>query len=665
MRDVLAVFNAQFHVTKGNIIEWSLKADPELSLDGVEFSVLPSGIHAVERDVVYFTIPNPSSSTHSPLHGVSIFRRLATTEEGQRGARLASLGAIVTPGAKPWRHVDRLKAVFEESLHNQDGKWDAPTAFFEEFRLVTEAETPSLSFQPSTSTSSADSISSLSSSPLNHLPHLLPILGPLSSTLHKHVLARRRILIYCKPPIEGACVLAWICGALACPLENVELDERSESLLDDVEELTSAPKGAKDKGIQVLGCITLNDMERLKEAGETGSGWVACTSDAIYLEKTDTFDLLIDLTTLKASPPPPTTNPGSTTTPAPPPGNRRLRPTFHTSHGGKLSQLRWGWSDIKPWTELDRIIALSPFRHEHHSHDSGAFCCNPNPPSSGSAGPGSGSQDKTKPLQGPWGDLWIWRIYEDVCLVCAGLFLGSSSSSSLSSTSRVQLSGDENPIYFSHVKTVGNGIQGGKPSKALKKGRRGSGMSVLLGNASEFAGVSSSSSADPSSPTSIGDNAGGASTSTEDNEEREERKRDSLRRTTTALLQSFHAQEMFLESTLKEVIALRTPSLLSSSPASSSAGSAATPAPTKVRRRVSLPPPSTSSPSTAPATGPVITILPKDLLTMSLNPWSTFDARFVEWFAESGDFGVGGGSSSGKVKVKKGWGAVVGVFLPG
>lgn len=46
--------------------------------------------------------------------------------------------------------------------------------------------------------------------PTLHLPHLLRILGPSSLTLYKHVLGRRRILIYTQPPVEAACILCQV-----------------------------------------------------------------------------------------------------------------------------------------------------------------------------------------------------------------------------------------------------------------------------------------------------------------------------------------------------------------------------------------------------------------------------------------------------------------------
>jgi len=69
----VAMFHASFHPTQGNVVDWSLKASHgpfqthtyiylyihtysfpalDLSLDHLEFSALPSGLHLVEQDVV-------------------------------------------------------------------------------------------------------------------------------------------------------------------------------------------------------------------------------------------------------------------------------------------------------------------------------------------------------------------------------------------------------------------------------------------------------------------------------------------------------------------------------------------------------------------------------------------------------------------------------------
>ena len=43
--------------------------------------------------------------------------------------------------------------------------------------------------------------------------------------------------------------------------------------------------------------VTLNDLSRLEAESATGRGWIACTTDALFMEKPQYYDLIIDLTT--------------------------------------------------------------------------------------------------------------------------------------------------------------------------------------------------------------------------------------------------------------------------------------------------------------------------------------------------------------------------------
>jgi hypothetical protein len=97
-------------------------------------------------------------------------------------------------------------------------------------------------------------------------------------------------------------------------------------------------KGRTRESIKVLGMITLSDLDMLKSEDNCQRGWVACTTDAIYLDKPSLYDLVIDLTTSTPS--------------------KSSRPTLYLSRpaewpgGGrernhKLSQVRFTWSDVK------------------------------------------------------------------------------------------------------------------------------------------------------------------------------------------------------------------------------------------------------------------------------------------------------------------------------
>ncbi|OBZ73374.1 Protein LCHN [Grifola frondosa] len=225
-QDVVAIFHTSFHPTQGNIIDWSLKASDgthisasvvpglilhaDLDLTHVEFSCLPSGLHLIDRDVVYF-----NKGDHQ---GVCIFRRRKTAEHGHRGFRLSSLGILLakSPRPRPWQHVSALKALVEtiySSLEDRDAlepvhsDWDPARTFFEDRK----ARQPDLGGTGEWKGWSAELDSDApDSNPTIHLPHMLRILGPSSLTLYKHILARRRILIITLPPVEAACILCQV-----------------------------------------------------------------------------------------------------------------------------------------------------------------------------------------------------------------------------------------------------------------------------------------------------------------------------------------------------------------------------------------------------------------------------------------------------------------------
>ncbi|KAJ7058524.1 hypothetical protein C8F01DRAFT_1148457 [Mycena amicta] len=472
-QDLVAIFHASFHPTQGNIIDWSLKASDDLNLDNLEFSALPSGLHLVEEDVVYFN--------KDGQQGVCVFRRRKTVEQGHRGFRLSSVGILLARSTRPrpWRHTAALKELtsllysrFEsnQTMNPSDKDWDPAREFFND-RKVARADLNGAGDWNGWSSELLERLDSttLSQTPTLHLPHLLRILGPSSLTLYKHVVGRRRILIYTLPPVEAASILCHVAADMAYELQV---------------DSTSSTRGNSPEGISVLGMVTLMDLDRLQKEGQTGRGWVACTTDAIFLEKPSCYDLLIDLTTLSP--------------------HKATRPTFYASRlvppsspssssrpQYRLSVVRFSWSDVKLWNELNRILQLD-------SSSSHSSCCSPGQPPA--------SSSKSMKSITAWTD--AWRVYEDVCVICAGLWMGAWRGNSVPSYSTadgagnwgsVRLEGDEDfsfqgvsrraelgettPMTDSHVRTVGMGIEGG-PRVASGSGistnkamRRSSGMS--------------------------------------------------------------------------------------------------------------------------------------------------------------------------------------------
>jgi hypothetical protein len=75
-----------------------------VDLDGVEFKSLPSGLHNLKEDLVYFV--------HGPYAGTSAFLNVAAGVE-ERGALMVSAGVLVPLSygrlGRSWRHADGLK----------------------------------------------------------------------------------------------------------------------------------------------------------------------------------------------------------------------------------------------------------------------------------------------------------------------------------------------------------------------------------------------------------------------------------------------------------------------------------------------------------------------------------------------------------------------------
>ncbi|KAG9008709.1 hypothetical protein FRB93_006255 [Tulasnella sp. JGI-2019a] len=376
--DVVAAFHTSFHHTQGNTLDWSSTVDDgryATSLSGVEFSSLPSGLHGVEVDVVYFV--------KDGLDAVSIFRRRKLPEaHGKRGYSMEAFGVFLGPSPypRPWRHVTALQEIHDrEALESyfHDHKYDA----------LSPSNIPQ-------TLSDWESELSVSSHPLLQLPYLLRVIGPSFLTIFKYVLARKRVLLYTNTPVQIAGLLAKCCIDVA--FGEIGGDERGR------------PSSPDDRRPKALGTVGLIDIDMLKAESSTGLGWTACTTDALFLERPALYDLIVDLTTITPSisaltevstipitrpnlyiPTPPSLASSSASTP-------------------KLQQVRFTFSDIRLWSRIDRILrctattnANQPNHIHTHVHQS------------------EGQTGKT------WMDSFPWRLftYEDVCLVCGSLWM--------------------------------------------------------------------------------------------------------------------------------------------------------------------------------------------------------------------------------------------------
>jgi hypothetical protein len=126
-------------------------------------------------------------------------------------------------------------------------------------------------------------------------------LGPSALTLYKHVLGRRRILIFTLPPVEAACILCQVASDICYEAQAESMTSASNSNYTSIEssldhQVTGGGevfgrdasrerklKGRNKEGIKVLGMVNLNDMDKLEEEGKSGRGWIACESIVFHV----------------------------------------------------------------------------------------------------------------------------------------------------------------------------------------------------------------------------------------------------------------------------------------------------------------------------------------------------------------------------------------------
>jgi DENN domain-containing protein 11 len=103
---IAAAFLVNFDHRKGYVLQWHRSIEG-LNIEGVvELKSLPSGLHNVEEDVVYFV--------HEEYVGVSAYLNKPDSQAA-RNANMLAVGVLVPLQqgriGKAWLHVDGLKAL--------------------------------------------------------------------------------------------------------------------------------------------------------------------------------------------------------------------------------------------------------------------------------------------------------------------------------------------------------------------------------------------------------------------------------------------------------------------------------------------------------------------------------------------------------------------------
>lgn len=227
---ISALFLIDFDVKAGYTIIWK-EAVPGLELEGVvEYKSLPSGLHTVPDDLIYF-------AHEDGYAGLSAFINAPTDEEESRHARMIAVGVLVPLSygrlGRAWRHAQGLKdmavklAADRKQTHMLVEYWDKcgtrdPSGQAPAPIADSPLNSPALSFVKPRPYPKADGHARNRSAsegaallPPGHrlspfhpawsLNKLLDTFGPLIFPIQRAALLRKRILISTHAPVHEAC----------------------------------------------------------------------------------------------------------------------------------------------------------------------------------------------------------------------------------------------------------------------------------------------------------------------------------------------------------------------------------------------------------------------------------------------------------------------------
>ncbi|SLM38249.1 Protein of unknown function DUF2347 [Lasallia pustulata] len=312
---VAATFLILFDTKAGYTIVWE-RSIPGLELtDSVEFKSLPSGLHDVEEDLIYFL--------HNDQYaGISAFVN-EPAAKSERNALMLAVGALVPLSqgrlGRSWEHAQGLRNLARELA--QDTSETQPLEDFWEkhrWRDGDGSERPALDHDSSSSKEPAQNPSDangyarrrsrvLSSAsgliqpdqflPSHHpalsLPAFLDTFGPLIFPLYKSALLRKRILLVAHAPVEQTCNFVYDISVLShIPASIFELLPL-EPLPTRLQPLFSV--GVHD--IPTLRQGSRNPVKPTNDAStqDLGYGWVACTTDDVLATKEGLYDILVTI----------------------------------------------------------------------------------------------------------------------------------------------------------------------------------------------------------------------------------------------------------------------------------------------------------------------------------------------------------------------------------
>ncbi|KAI8910088.1 hypothetical protein BC831DRAFT_493197 [Entophlyctis helioformis] len=248
-----------FNTVQGNVIEFQYP--PTAPIAGVEYKSIPSGAHAVAKDVVFFSSPAaPGSQTL--CYGVACLENVALSADhaaGERGARIKAVGLLATSHVALHNHLAFLRVQTARFVRNL-GTTAELRAYF------TKHCVPAL---PVLDLAESMSLAQLQiGHPAAHLSSFVRSFESKIFVLWKHALLQKRILFFGNPPTERTCHNVFCTLLLALHSASPRFQVHSNPLF----------------------FTNVADIDSLLSM----RSYVACTTEAIFGTKPSLFDLYID-----------------------------------------------------------------------------------------------------------------------------------------------------------------------------------------------------------------------------------------------------------------------------------------------------------------------------------------------------------------------------------
>uniref|UniRef100_A0A8C4I9B7 DENN domain-containing protein 11 n=1 Tax=Dicentrarchus labrax TaxID=13489 RepID=A0A8C4I9B7_DICLA len=247
-----------------NMLEWCLPKD--MDLEGVEFKAIASGSHRVTTDFIYFR--------KGCYFGLACFANMPVESTVERGARMKSVGILSPSYTLLYRYMSFLEHQVRLQLQSP-GHYSPLEAFYEDKRaLLPPSGDGVVTACPANAWGAAINHSMHPEMKITHpagcMSQFIRFFGEHIMVLWKLALLRRRILIFSPPPVGVVCYRVYCC----CCLANISIPGI----------------GVAVPEFRPFFYVNVADISAL----ENELSYVACTTEKIFEEKKDLYDVYVD-----------------------------------------------------------------------------------------------------------------------------------------------------------------------------------------------------------------------------------------------------------------------------------------------------------------------------------------------------------------------------------